>query len=532
MGSKPMLGPGSGCAPAQNPLRAVSISLLGIVMFYMFSFLTGCGDTGSSGPPEPTDSIPDLHAVPDPVEGGRIIDGSGREVLLRGVNVNSFVDYWQYDEDLFTTYPFTADDADAIAAMGWNAVRLLVSWSRIEPAPGEYDEGYLDEVAGAIAMLRERGVYTLLDLHQDAWGPSLAAPPDELCEGDSVPAGGWDGAPEWATIDGGEPRCVSGPREVVPAVVAAWRSFLDDAPGPGGVGIQTRYVRTFAHLVARFANDDAVFGYDLMNEPNVFDPLDQIILSSFYENALSAMREAELAVGAPRRLFLFEPTVAWWLGFPAPPPFEHDDQVVYAPHIYQEGLGGGTIENGFERAAQDATDLYDGAPVVTGEWGADPGRAGSADDDYFERHLNEQDRYRFGAMIWTWREACGDPHKYEPARNGMVPEVWGFFEVDCDTNTITGPRTALSQTLGKMTVRFAPGPIGSLRWRPDDSGLEAAGDDAPRSNLIELFVPTADASALLIEADGLGEIDSVPWFGGTLLYGPSNGGPWSIRIER
>jgi hypothetical protein len=35
-------------------------------------------------------------------------------------------------------------------------------------------------------------------------------PPDEVYEGDSVPAGGWDGAPAWATFDGGEPRCESG----------------------------------------------------------------------------------------------------------------------------------------------------------------------------------------------------------------------------------------------------------------------------------------------------------------------------------
>jgi endoglycosylceramidase len=468
----------------------------------------------------------------DPVGGGRIVDEKGREVLLRGVNVNAFVDYWQYDADLFTTYPFTADDADAIAGMGWTAVRLLVSWSRVEPAPGQYDEGYLDEVAAAIALLRERGVYTLLDLHQDAWGPSLAAAPDEVCEGDSMPAGGWDGAPEWATFDGGEPRCVSGARELAPAVVAAWRAFLDDAPGPGGVGIQTRYVRMFAHLVARFANDDAVAGYDVMNEPNVFDTADLAILSRFYESALSAMREAERAVGAPRRLFVFEPTVAWWLGFAAPPGFEHDGQVVYSPHIYQEGLGGGTIENGFARAAREALELYGGAPVLTGEWGGDPARAAAPDDDYFERHLAEQDRYRFGATMWTWREACGDPHKYEPARNGMVPEVWGFFDVDCATNVITGPRTALFETLRRMTVRFAPGPVTSLQWTPDDRLLEAAGQNAPHDSRVEVFVPTADPSALTFETQGLGEIHSVPWFTGTLLYGPADGGPWSIRVQR
>lgn len=101
----------------------------------------GCSGTdASSGPPAPGDTLPALHAVPDPVDVGRIVDTSGREVLLRGVNVNTHVEYWQYDEDLFTTYPLDAEDADRIAAMGWTMVRLLLSWSRVEPSPGEYDE--------------------------------------------------------------------------------------------------------------------------------------------------------------------------------------------------------------------------------------------------------------------------------------------------------------------------------------------------------------------------------------------------------
>ena len=496
--------------------------------------LAGCSDSnGSSGSAGPTGPLPALQAIPDAVEGGRIVDASGREVLLRGVNVNAHVEYWQYGDALFTTYAFTEEDADAIAAMGWTVVRLLVSWSRIEPSPGEYDEAYLDEVAASIAMLHERSVYTILDLHQDAWDASLAAPPEEVCEGDSVPAGGWDGAPDWATLDGGAARCESGgQREFVPAVLAAWRAFLDDVEGPGGVKLQTRYVRMFAHLVSRFANDDAVAGYDVMNEPNVFDTPDQPVLSAFYENALAAMRQAEEAIGAPRRLFLFEPSAGWLLGFPAPPPFEHDDQVVYSPHIYQGGISGGTLESGFARAADEASRLYDGAPVLTGEWGSDPGRAADPDDDYFERHLTEQDNYRFGATMWTWREACGDPHKYAPARDGMVPEVWGFFEVDCASNAITGPRTALTDTLRKMAVRYTPGGLSSVEWSPDDSALNAAGNDARAGNQLEVFVPTDDPSSVEIELSGLDALESMPWFGGTLFHARATGGPWSIRITR
>lgn len=492
----------------------------------------GCGSSNEAPEsPVPGDALPALSAAPGADEVGRIVDSEGREALLRGVNVNAHVEYWQYDPDLFTTYPFTEEDAEMIAAMGWNMVRLLISWSRVEPEPGVYDEAYLDEVAGSVALLRARGIYTLIDLHQDAWGPYLAAPLDEPCPSGTRPAGGWDGAPEWATFDGDRLRCESGERELVPAVQAAWKAFLDDAEGPGGVGIRTRYAQMFGHVVARFAKDDSVAGYDVMNEPNVFGLGQEEQLTAFYEDCLEAMRDAEDQVGAPRRLFFFEPSIAWHaVGLPAPPSFSHDDQVVYAPHIYQGGINAGTLEEGFARAANDAVILYDGAPVVTGEWGSSPTRAEDLEDDYFERHLAEQDRQRFGATLWTWREACGDAHKYNDVRDGRVPYVWGFFEVDCETNIIDGPRTALRDVMRKLTVRFAPGHLGELDWSADDSELTASGEDAAPGNRLEVWVPVDDPTSVELEASGLAPVESTPWFGGTLFHANATGGPWSIRV--
>jgi len=229
---------------------------------------------------------------------------------------------------------------------------------------------------------------------------------------------------------------------------------------------------------------------------------------------------------------VFEPSAGWILGYPAPLPFDQDDQVVYSPHLYQGGISGGTLEAGFARAAQEASELFQGAPVVSGEWGSGPERAADPEDDYFERHLAEQDAYRFGATIWTWREACGDPHKYAPARNGQVPQVWGFFEVDCETNSILGPRTALVDVMRKMSVRFAAGPMSELVWTPDDSALEASGGDARAGNRMEVFVPTDDPSSVEVTLDGLAELGSEPWPGGTLFHASAEGGPWSIRLSR
>ncbi len=497
----------------------------------------GCSSSSSesAGPPAPSDALPALSAVPDAINVGRIVDANGREVLLRGVNVNAHIEYWQYDPDLFTTYPFTEEDADMVAAMGWNMVRLGLSWSRVEPEPGVYDEAYLDELAESVAMLRERGVYTLMDLHQDPWSPHIVAPPDQECEEGQRPTGGWDGAPEWAVFDDGLPRCeaIGVPRELIPVVQAAWKNFLDDVEGPGGVGIRTRYAEMFGHLVARFANDDSVVGYEVINEPAVFALGQDEQLTDFYEDCLSEMRAAERAVGAPRRLFFFEPSVGWnAVGLPAPPPFDHDDQVVYAPHIYQGGIDPPPLEGGFARAAEDSVMLYGGAPVVTTEWGSSPERAKDSEDDYFERHLSEQDRYRFGGAMWTWREACGDAHKYNDVRDGKIPYVWGFFEVNCETNTIEGPRTELADVLRKMTVRFAPGALTEVDWSLDDTELRAGGENARGGSRLEVWVPTDDPESVAVEARGLGAVESVPWFGGTMFYASANGGDWSIRLTR
>ena len=300
-----------------------------------------------------------LHAEPDPA-GGRIVDSEDREVLLRGANVNGLVEYWQYGE-FPTTFPITEDDAEMMSDdIGWNAVRLLVSWSRVEPEPGQYDEAYLDEVQDAVEMFARHGLYSIIDFHQDAWGPSLAARDDEACASEDERAFGWDGAPEWATLDGGAPRCAAGGvRETSAAVRAAFAAFWANQAGPDGVGIRTRYADMVGHVAGRFANEPAVAGYDVMNEPNAFGEAELQGLSDLYADAVRAVRSAEQEAGGTAHLVFFEPSILWSDGDGAvPPPFEHDDNVVFAPHIYRGGLTDGPIERAdFERARPRCHDV-------------------------------------------------------------------------------------------------------------------------------------------------------------------------------
>jgi len=501
------------------------------------TLLLALGVAACSDAPPPTASDPlrllALHAEPDPVSGGRIVDAEGREVLLRGVNVNALAEYWPSSE-FPTTFPFTAEDADAIAAIGWNAVRLLLSWSRVEPAPGVYDEAYLDEVAEVVQLLAARGVYSIVDLHQDAWGATLAAGPGEECPPTALPALGWDGAPAWATFDEGAARCATaGIRETSPAVVAAFAAFWADRPGPDGVGIRTRYARMLGHVAGRFARETAVAAYDVMNEPNAFNAQQQASLATLYAEALREIRAAEAAAGGFSHLVVFEPSALWSaVGRGAPPDFARDRDVVYGPHVYTGGITAAPLTRDDFAVARDEAALFGGAPVLVGEWGAGPDRAANPADRYFLFHQELQDELRFGATLWTWRESCGDPHKTNDYRAGRIPYVWGAFEVDCRTNEITGVRQPLVDQLTRGWVRAAPGELERLSWSHESGVLSARGNDDTGERALLAFYPARRLGMPAVASEGLAAVELRDAPGGNVyLLARTRGGPWTIEAR-
>jgi endoglycosylceramidase len=477
--------------------------------------------------------LPALHAEPDPMNGGRVVDADGREVLLRGVNVNALAEYWPYGE-LPTTFPFTEEDADLIAAIGWNTVRLLLSWSRVEPQPGVYDDAYIEQARAAVAVLAQRGIYSIIDLHQDAWGATLAARPGEQCPEGQEPAFGWDGAPAWATFDGDNPRCtLAGIREANLAVRAAFVAFWDDAEGPGGLGIRTRYVRMLGEVAARFATEPAVAGYDLMNEPNAFAPVEQVALADMYADALAEIRRREQEAGGFPHLVFFEPSALWSaFGNGPPPDFARDRDVVYAPHIYTGGFDGGPITRAAFEVAKTEAALFGGAPVLSGEWGADPRRAEDDADGYFLTHQALQDEFHFGATLWTWRESCGDPHKAGDVRAGRVPYVWGEFEVDCSNgqNEVQGFRPLVDQ-LTRGYVRAAPGRLGATVYDPASGDYRAHGAGAEAGQELVVFYPSAQHVIADVDGNGFDVVEIRPAPGGnSYLVAETRSDDWSIEI--
>lgn len=507
---------------------------------------------GTIAAPDKTISAPlsPLKAELDPVNGGRFVDGEGREVMLSGVNVNSLGEYWQYDEAQAPNLPFTEQDMDHIQAMGWNLVRLVITWSRVEPEPGVYDQKYLDQIEKVVRQLEARGIYTMIDLHQDAWGPSLAARENENCPEGTIPASGWDGAPAWATLDHGAARCypdhpLLGEREFSPAVMMAFLSFWEDAKGPGSVGIQTRYHAMLSHLAKRFSPFDAVMGYDVMNEPNAWDEeiLSTVLpgqnlkaqqgdLSNFYQRSFDAIRKGEKAAGSPNRLVVIEPSPDWQLNRPGSsvPMFEHDGQIVYSPHIYQGGITPTPLnEVPFERARQEAA-AYGGVPVLTGEWGASPERALDPGDNYFERHYAYQDEYRIGNTLWLWHVSCGDPHFAKKPYQGIDPTYWGFYEVECPGTRLLGFRDDYADVMRRPLLRAAPGRISEINWNYEDANWVATGTNAKQGQALELFLHT-EITLEAISGNGVESVELLEFPGpGQILRAVASRSQWSLKV--
>jgi endoglycosylceramidase len=339
-----------------------------------------------------------LHATTGATPG--IFDSEGRQVLLRGVNVNSLGDYYQDDPKLPPVVPVTEADWASMAAQGFDVVRLLVSWSKLEPARGTFDEAYLNKVADTVHIAASHGIYSVIDMHQDAWGKYIASPKNVHCTNGGTPAIGWDGAPQWATLTNGADTCAHGSRESAEAVETAWDNFYADRDG-----IMNELVQTWAHVAQRFADEADVAGYDLLNEPNHGHDTNTALagLGRYYQQVIAAIRKAE-ASHKFHHIAFFEDTVD---GAFVPAGFTTDTNIVFAPHNYGESIGDIPIEAEFDYFAAQARTYKTAMWIGEYGWFSDPAK----NEAKVERFAAKSDALLdAGEAWWQWRQACGDPH--------------------------------------------------------------------------------------------------------------------------
>lgn len=182
------------------------------------------------------------------VDGTRFRDPLKRDLILNGINL--------IVKDANQGYVCAVPEADFIKARQWgfNVIRLGIIWDGLEPEPGVYNEEMFKCLDERIQWAKENGLYVLLDMHQDLYSVDYS-----------------DGAPRWATLTDDQPHHTgavwSDAYLISPAVQAAFDNFWNNTPASDGVGIQDHYAALWKYIAKRYADEPAVIGYDLMNEP-------------------------------------------------------------------------------------------------------------------------------------------------------------------------------------------------------------------------------------------------------------------------
>ena len=140
------------------------------------------GMVGDFGTLPPGSSEATGTLLPLGTTGDSITNSDGQVVILHGFG--EVVKVPPYEP---SATGFSDDDAAFLQENGFNVVRLGVDWAALEPAPGVFDTTYLASIEQTVQTLGQHGIYSILDMHQDAWGTAF----------------GGEGAPAWATLTGG-----------------------------------------------------------------------------------------------------------------------------------------------------------------------------------------------------------------------------------------------------------------------------------------------------------------------------------------
>jgi len=255
--------------------------------------------------------VGDFGVVPTiPTEGGLTTSGDwltnsdGQVVLLHGLN-----EVYKVAPGEPSAGGFSDDDAAFLAQNGFNAVRVGVIWSDLEPEPGVFDTAYLNSIEQTVQTLGNHGIYSIIDFHQDAYATAF----------------GGEGAPDWAVhTDGAANPSLPFPYNEFfnPAEQQAWESFWTNTDASNGLGLEDNYSQMLQYVAGAFNGNPNVAGFELINEPspgistflstlfgNPF--FDSQQLTPFYDQGADAIRSVD-----PTTPIFFEPNVLANAGLP------------------------------------------------------------------------------------------------------------------------------------------------------------------------------------------------------------------------
>lgn len=335
-----------------------------------------------------------------------LVDRQGRVVILHGVNVVYKVPPYLPNDKQGEKTSFNDRDARRLRSYGFNTIRLGINWKAVEPtrttAPGAagrraraaFDKGYLSPFFKLVRVATRRGLYVLVDMHQDYWAERF----------------GGNGAPDFAVLDDGLPFASTGVFPYDYTTQAIGRSFTNFYANKQG--IRDAYVAMWKQVAAGFKGNPYVLGYDLMNEPSCElqrppcalppPPAASVaLLQPFYDSLIPALHKAD-----PTHPSFYEDFLTTDFGYPGgigsnpAKPFKHR-RTVLSHHVYcgqplntkpcpvQE-------EDAFKLRAQEAARTK--AALLLTEFGA------TDDLSVLRRITGLADRYRQGWQYWQYKQ--------------------------------------------------------------------------------------------------------------------------------
>jgi endoglycosylceramidase len=240
-----------------------------------------------------------------------ITDANGNVVILHGFNtvpVN--------EATLPRDMGMGTDNAEWLAANGFNTIRLGLYYARVEPQPGVYDDAYLDDYLRVQGELAAKGIFALLDTHQDQLNPRYGI-------GGPIPSRGF---PDWFLKEDGFPNTADNyPQGYLtnPALNRAYDNIWQDFLAPDATSVQDHFATGWRRIVATFKNRPGLLGYDFFNEPwpgsaaaACANPagcppggFDQTLLTAFDRKLVGALRAED-----PAHLIFYEPNLEFDFG--------------------------------------------------------------------------------------------------------------------------------------------------------------------------------------------------------------------------
>jgi endoglycosylceramidase len=427
--------------------------------------------TLDAGTPPPPAHRTDPAAVH--VEGTAFRDGQGRQLLFRGYNAKATTlfdvtfDDGRVPEETFPDLSET--EAARIEQLGWNVLRIPVSWSGLEPHPLEYSTAFLAKLDLVIAMARAHGFYVFVDMHQDGYSKEI----------------GEDGQPLWA-IEPPPTVLLQGPysdarRTMGPALEAGYSFFAND-PAADGRPLQNAYVEAVQQIVRHVVGQPQVLGYEAFNEPVV---LSNVELNAFHATFADAVHAVD--ADAP---VLFEP-VATRNQFDASvipsAPWSHGPGC-YAVHIYTCWFSSCTPSNWTtEDPAALAPSMQHAdleragwkTPLFVTEFGTD--QTLPQGPAWMSAELDLQDQYLASSTAWEF--------------SGLGS--WGFHD---DSGN---ERPATTYVMSRMFPRAVAGTLLKIE-RPSPGDMVVTYQASPKTNGLphEVSLSTAFVTSPTITCDG------------------------------